>query len=35
MSAQTGNAGQIAYWNGPIGEIWAKEQESATAIIPP
>jgi SAM-dependent methyltransferase len=22
-----GNTGQIAYWNGPIGEIWAKEQE--------
>src|SRR5580704_5812051 len=27
MSEQTGNAGQIAYWNGPIGKIWAKEQE--------
>ncbi len=27
MSAQTGNAGQIAYWNGPHGKIWAKEQE--------
>src|SRR6266550_5415278 len=27
MSAQTGNAGQFAYWNGPHGKIWAKEQE--------
>jgi len=25
MSA--GNSGQIAYWNGPIGKVWAKEQE--------
>lgn len=24
MSA--GNAGQIAYWNGPIGQVWAREQ---------
>jgi ubiquinone/menaquinone biosynthesis C-methylase UbiE len=21
------NAGQVAYWNGPIGEVWAKERE--------
>ncbi len=21
-----GNAGQIAYWNGPIGKVWAREQ---------
>lgn len=27
MSAPTGNAGQVAYWNGPQGKIWAKEQE--------
>jgi len=27
MSAQTGNAGQVAYWNGPHGKLWAKEQE--------
>lgn len=27
MSAQTGNAAQVAYWNGPHGKIWAKEQE--------
>jgi ubiquinone/menaquinone biosynthesis C-methylase UbiE len=27
MSAQRGNADQIAYWNGPHGKIWAKEQE--------
>jgi len=27
MSAQTGNDGQIAYWNGPQGKIWAQEQE--------
>jgi len=27
MSAPTGNAGQVAYWNGPIGKIWAKEPE--------
>jgi SAM-dependent methyltransferase len=27
MSAQTGNAGQVAYWNGPQGKIWAQEQE--------
>jgi len=27
MSGQTGNAGQVAYWNGPQGKIWAKEQE--------
>jgi SAM-dependent methyltransferase len=27
MSAQTGNAGQVAYWNGPHGKMWAKEQE--------
>jgi SAM-dependent methyltransferase len=22
----TGNAGQAAYWNGPIGKVWAREQ---------
>jgi SAM-dependent methyltransferase len=22
-----GNAGQLAYWNGPIGQVWAREQE--------
>src|SRR5258708_32733539 len=27
MIAQTGNAGQVAYWNGPHGKLWAKEQE--------
>src|SRR5712671_616938 len=27
MSGQTGNAGQVAYWNGPQGKIWAQEQE--------
>src|SRR5258706_11273304 len=27
MSGPTGNAGQVAYWNGPQGKIWAKEQE--------
>jgi ubiquinone/menaquinone biosynthesis C-methylase UbiE len=27
MSAQTGNAGQVAYWNGPHGKLWAQEQE--------
>jgi len=27
MSTPSGNAGQIAYWNGPIGKIWANEQE--------
>jgi cyclopropane fatty-acyl-phospholipid synthase-like methyltransferase len=21
-----GNAGQVTYWNGPIGKVWAKEQ---------
>ena len=21
------NAGQVAYWNGPIGQVWAREQE--------
>ena len=25
MSAS--NAGQVAYWNGPIGEVWAKARE--------
>jgi SAM-dependent methyltransferase len=25
MSLSAGNAGQIAYWNGPIGKVWAKE----------
>ncbi len=23
----TGNAGQVAYWNGPIGEAWARERD--------
>jgi len=27
VSAQTDNAGQVAYWNGPHGKLWAKEQE--------
>lgn len=27
MSAQSPNAAQIAYWNGPIGKVWAQEQE--------
>jgi SAM-dependent methyltransferase len=27
MSAQAGNAAQLAYWNGLHGRIWAKEQE--------
>jgi SAM-dependent methyltransferase len=27
MSAPSPNAAQIAYWNGPIGEVWAKAQE--------
>ena len=27
MSAQEANAAQIAYWNGPHGKIWAREQE--------
>ncbi len=27
MTARTGNSDQIAYWNGPQGKIWAKEQE--------
>ncbi len=27
MSSQTANAAQLAYWNGPQGQIWAKEQE--------
>lgn len=27
MTAPTGNSDQIAYWNGPHGKIWAKEQE--------
>jgi ubiquinone/menaquinone biosynthesis C-methylase UbiE len=27
MSAQTGNADQVAYWNGLHGKIWANEQE--------
>src|SRR5882672_662007 len=27
MSAQADNAGQVAYWNGPHGKLWAKEQE--------